>query len=109
MYTYKSSLENRPPVTPQMRALDGLVSPYEYPSTHGDAFNSRAAKVSADYNVAGDQANTDYGLEQQRAQNALVLQGLGALASDQEQHRKVQQSRLDMMRGMRDSFLGGLF
>jgi hypothetical protein len=109
MYTYKSSLNNKPPVTPQMRALEGLVSPYDYTSTHGDAFNSRAAKVSADYNVAGDQANTDYELERQRAQNALVLQGLGTLASDQQQQRQVQQSRLDAMRGLRNSIMGGLF
>jgi len=107
MYNYQSSLQNR---LPQMRPLDGLVSPYgQYPSTHSDAFASRAGQVAADYNVAGDKANTDYELDRQRAQNALVLQGLNTLSNDQQQQRQVQQNRLDMMRGLQNSIVGGLF
>jgi hypothetical protein len=104
---YQSSLETRPP---QMRPLDGLVTPYgDYPSTHADAFRSRAGQIAADYNVAGDKANTDYELDRQRAENALVLQGLNTLADDEQRQRQVRDSRLDMMRGLQRSLIGGLF
>lgn len=109
MFEYTTSLQNKPPITPQMRALDGLASPYGYPSTHGDIMRSRAGQIAADYNVAGDRANSDYSLARQQAENSLVLQGLGNLANDQENQRKVQQGRLDLMRGMQNSIMGGLF
>jgi len=107
MYSYQSSLQSAPP---QYRPLDGLVSPYgEYPASHTDAFNSRAGQAAADYNVARDRGNTDYGLDFQLAQNALVLQGLNTLAGQREQQQDVRQSRLDLMRGLRNNIIGGLF
>lgn len=109
MFQYNTSLQNKPPVTPQMRALDGLASPYQYPGAHGDVMASRAAQVAADYNVAGDKANTDYALAKQQAENALVLRGLNNLAQDQDNQRKVYQGRLDMMRGLQNNIMGGLF
>jgi hypothetical protein len=109
MYRYNTSLRNSPPVTPQMRALDGLASPYEYPGAHGDVMRSRAAQVSADYNVDADKMNAGYDLSQQQAQNALVLQGLGNLSQDRDNQRKVYQGRLDLMRGMQNNILGGIF
>lgn len=108
-YQYQTSLKNQPPVTPQMRALDGLVSPYQYPGTHDDVMKSRAGQIAADYNVAADRANTDYSLAQQQAENQLVLQGLGNLGQDQQNRQNVQQKRLDMMRGLQSSILGGMF
>ena len=108
-YQYQTSLKNQPPVTPQMRALDGLASPYEYPGAHGDVMRGRAAQVSADYNVDADKMNAGYDLAQQQAQNALVLQGLGNLSQDRENQRKVYQGRLDLMRGMQNNILGGIF
>ena len=92
-----------------MRALDGLASPYEYPGAHGDVMRSRVAQVSADYNVDADKMNAGYDLAQQQAQNALVLQGLGNLSQDRENQRKVYQGRLDLMRGMQNNILGGIF
>lgn len=109
MFQYQTSLKNQPPVTQQMRALDGLVSPYDYAGAHGDVMKARAGQVAADYNVAADKANTDYGLAQQQAENAMVLQGLGNLAQDQDNQRNVYQKRMDMMRGLQGSILGGMF
>lgn len=108
-YQYQTSLKNQPPVTPRMRALDGLVSPYQYPGAHGDVMASRAKQIAADYNVNADRANTDYGLARQQAENSMALQGLGNLAQDQENMRNAQQKRLDMMRGFQGSILGGMF
>lgn len=108
-FQYNTSLQNKPPVTPQMRALEGLVSPYGYEGAHGDVMRSRAGQVAADYNVNADRANTDYALAKQQAENALVLQGLSSLSQDQENQRKVYQGRMDLMRGMQNNIMGGLF
>lgn len=108
-FQYQTSLKNQPPVTPQMRALDGLVSPYQYPGAHSDVMKSRAGQIAADYNVASDRANTDYSLAQQQAENQLALQGLSNLAQDQENQRNAYQKRMDMMRGLQGSILGGMF
>lgn len=108
-YQYQTSLKNQPPVTPQMRALDGLASPYQYPGAHNDVMKSRAGQIAADYNVSSDRANTDYSLAQQQAENQLALQGLNNLAQDQENQRNAYQKRMDMMRGLQSSILGGMF
>lgn len=109
MFQYQTSLQNKPPITPDMRALSGLVSPYDYPGVHSDVMRSKAGQVAADYNVAADRMNADYDLTQRNAQNAMVLQGLNTLASDKENRDRIQQSRLDMMRGLQRSIVGDLF
>jgi hypothetical protein len=109
MYQYQTSLQNKPPITPEMRALSGLVSPYDYQGTHGDVMRMKAGQIGADYNVAADQMNANYDITQRNAQNAMVLQGLNTLAQDRENQDRIAQGRLGMMRGLQAGVVGDLF
>lgn len=109
MYKYNTSIQNQPPVTPAMRVLSQLASPYEYTSTHGDVMRARKAAEMADYNVEGDRLNADYDWAQQSAENAAISRGLQMMARDKEQRDSLRNSRMSSMQGMANSVLGGLF
>jgi hypothetical protein len=108
MYTYNTSLRDRPPVTPTMR--DGVLSGLSgYPGVNEDVLRSQGAAAQADYALNADKMNADYQLAQQRAVDSLTTQGLGLLANEQANRRSLDQKRMENMRSFTNSLLGGLF
>lgn len=113
MLTYKSSLQNKPPVSDEFRssALAGLRagSPYTYTQTHGDVYKSLGQENAVDFDIAATKANTDYQMKQQDAQRQLALQGLQQMATAQQNEQDLTNNRLQMMYGTVGDLLKGLF
>jgi hypothetical protein len=114
MLNYKTSLQNKPPVSDQYRAdaLAGLrvKSPYaQYGSTHDDILMSRGDANAAQYDIDASKANADYQTKQQEAERQLVLQGLQMMDKGQQDQNNAYSTRLQRMTGVANNLLGGLF
>lgn len=109
MYNYQTSLQNKPPITAQMRLLDGLTASTVYPSTHADIMRAKRASSIADYNVNADRINADYDWAQQSAENAAISRGLQMMTQEKERDDSLRNTRISSLQGMAGSLLGGLF
>lgn len=113
MITYNSGLQNAPPITEALLSsakTDMLrKSPYAYPGSHQDILSARGQGNMAQLRHSAEKANTDYGLQQQRAQNDLSLAGLQQMASAQQQQRQLATSRAGAAMNAYSGLLSGLF
>jgi hypothetical protein len=114
MLNYKTSLQNKPPVSDQYRAdaLAGLrvKSPYtQYGSTHDDILMTIGDANAAQYDIDASKANADYQNKQQEAERQLVLQGLQMMDKGQQNQNSIYNTRLQNMTGFAGNLLGGLF
>lgn len=111
MLTYRSTLPNTPPSL-QPSALTGLQaqSPYgQFGVNHQDVVNSLAGPASTALDMAAYKAQADYGLRQQDTQRALALAGLRQQSDAAKSQRDLGTSRLQMMTGVANNLLSGLF
>lgn len=86
--------------------IPDLSGPYGgYGSTHQDMLNAQLGRAGADYDIAREQASTDYSLKQQAAERQLVLQGLQQMGDAQQNNNALSNARLGAVSGL----LSGLF
>jgi hypothetical protein len=113
MITYNSGLRNAPPATAPILAdakADLLrKSPYGYPSNHQDILNALGQKSLANLQHSAERADTDYALQQQRAQDDLTLTGLQSMANAQKQQRDVETAKQGLAMNAYSGLLSGLF
>lgn len=113
MITYTGTLANTPPISDALRseAMDGMrrKSPWKYPSQHGDIMRALGQENAVNFDRAATKANTDYQLEQQKAERELALSGLGQMAQAQQQQQQLANSRMQSALGMYSGLLSGLF
>lgn len=107
MFKYETSLKNSPPV--RQSPLAGLGSAFDYAGPHGDVFRAKMAENNANLNVTADSANAAYDLDRQRAENAIVSQGLQMLSQDRRNKMDYDTGRLQSMYGISNQLLRGLF
>lgn len=70
----------------------------QYGSQYGDVLRSLGQQNAFAYNRAADQANMAYAIDQREAAQDLSARGLQYLTADAGRQRKLQNSRLDLMR-----------
>lgn len=113
MITYNSGLTNNPPITASLLASakgDMLKkSPYAYSSQHQDILNARGQENFAKLQHAAEKDNTEYALQQQRAQYDLSAAGLQQLASAQQQQQQNEVARQGAAMNAYSGLLAGLF
>jgi hypothetical protein len=114
MLTYNSSLQNKPPIDDAQRnqALDDLRrrSPYgAFGQNHQDVLNSLTDNAANTLNMEAYRANADYQMQQQRAQQQLILSGLQQQSEAEQNQRNLGNTRLQNMVGFTGNLLGGLF
>lgn len=111
MLTYNSTLPNAPPNS-QYTALAGLQekSPFsQFGANHQDVVNALAGPAASALDMSAYRAQSDYALRQQAAQRALVLSGLQQQSDAARAQRDIGTSRLQMMTGVANNLLSGLF
>jgi hypothetical protein len=114
MLTYNSAFQDRPPVDDYQRtqAMEDIRrrSPYGvFGQNHQDVLNALTENAANTLNMESYKANADYQLQQQRAQQQLILSGLQQQAEAEQNQRAVGNSRLQNMVGFAGNLLGGLF
>ena len=112
--SYTPNLINAPPYSPQQResALAAITapSPYgKYNQNHQDVMASLGGQAAAQFDMGATKANTDYALDQQRAERELLLQGLQQQAQKQQNQQSLTNTRLGNLYGLAGSVLGSLF
>lgn len=103
MLTYNTTLPNAPP---QALPIPRMAGPYAgYGSTHQDMLNAQMGRAQADYEIARQKGETEYGLKQRAAEQQLVLQGLQQMNEAQQNQNAMMNSRFGAVSGL----LSGLF
>jgi hypothetical protein len=114
MLTYNSSFQNKPPVDDAQRnqALDDIRkrSPYGvFGQNHQDVLNALTENAANTLDMESYRANADYQLQQQKAQQQLILSGLQQQSEAEQNQRNLANTKLQNMVGFAGNLLGGLF
>lgn len=114
MFSYQTSVEDRPPYTPwqhQKAMADlGRRSPYAvYGQNHQDVVKVLGEREASSLDREAMRANVDYSLAQQQSQRDLALSGLTQMAKARQDEINLDNQRLQNMVGLAGDLLKGLF
>lgn len=113
MFSYKSSTEERRPVSEQWRQESAKALRYpayaSYSQNHADVFDALRSNAGARLRAESEKADADYSLAHQQAQRQLVLSGLAQLGEAQQNQNSLANTRLQNMVGFAGNILGDLF
>ena len=103
MLKYNTTLPDSPAVG---RPAPDIRSPYAaLGQSHSDVLAARMASSNADYRLAQDRGDADYGTKRRAAEQQLALGGLRQMAQAQQNQASLRDARI----GNVTSLLAGLF
>jgi hypothetical protein len=93
MAWYQSRLPNDPPGV----QMPKVVSPYQYPGANEDIVRSMGQGAQARQQLAAEQANANYSLQQQEQARNLVLGGLTQQNQGMQNQQQLATNRLGIL------------